>query len=252
MWPAQTTCRTGGGCRRTHPVDLQVVDATEVQLAVPTRVRYGEARHRCHWGSVTGDQVHTPPGCLRTRGLWPRADGGPSGDSARLSRQRSCRKDTRPGPRPRRCPAGPCGSRTTAASLEQERGRGESPVTRSGRPQAPLATPLLPQLGQQHSLHSPENGAAAALCSPRRQMVLCRLLPIPPTARGPHRRSAAEALRGLPLALRHIAHTPPCSASMPAPSAPARTVPSCLRAFARALTVQPAHRARAVSLSLSP
>lgn len=50
VWPAQTTCRTGGGCTHTHPVDLQVVDATEVQLAVPTRVRYGKHDTGVTWG----------------------------------------------------------------------------------------------------------------------------------------------------------------------------------------------------------
>lgn len=32
----------GRACTHTHPVNLQVVDATEVQLAVPTGVRYRE------------------------------------------------------------------------------------------------------------------------------------------------------------------------------------------------------------------
>ena len=50
VWPAQTTCRTGGGCTHTHPVDLQVVDDTEVQLAVPTRVRYGKHDTGVTWG----------------------------------------------------------------------------------------------------------------------------------------------------------------------------------------------------------
>lgn len=45
-----------------HPVDLQVVDATEVQLAIPTRVRYGEAQHHGHLGSGSGEQVQMSPG----------------------------------------------------------------------------------------------------------------------------------------------------------------------------------------------
>lgn len=40
-----------------HPVNLQVVDATEVQLAVPTPVRYGEAQRQGHLGSGSGEQA---------------------------------------------------------------------------------------------------------------------------------------------------------------------------------------------------
>lgn len=236
-----------------HPVNLQVIDATEVQLAVPTRVRYREGQHQCHLGSSSGAQVYTPS--RPSWGLGPRARGSPLVPA--LCAQ--CVAHT-PGLRARRrlnqshgqgSPTRPLGSRRQehlqsgrAGHLAlhppaQDRALREPSEMRLGHHQTPTHPPPAPAGSTARSAQPGNRGSPGCwrpLTTRRSSAEPAQLHPQPVGQLG---RSPAHCGSAGSLALGHTAHAPPCSASLPPPSAPARMVSSCLLSTARSVLDAP-------------
>lgn len=152
----------GAGAGPAHPVNLQVVDAAEVQLAIATRVFW--RKHSSQLARRPGWPGFWSPGLCS-----PRV--GPADVPLRTGQDAEWAAE-----------------QTTPVSLPAEessgpgRGLGEPSVT-GLKMTPPVSHPSLPWLGRQHDPHGPETWALPAVCCPSPPP--CRLLSPTRTSRRP-------------------------------------------------------------------
>lgn len=142
----------GAGAGPAHPVNLQVVDAAEVQLAIATRVFW--RKHSSQLARRPGWPGFWSPGLCS-----PRV--GPADVPLRTGQDAEWAAE-----------------QTTPVSLPAEessgpgRGLGEPSVT-GLKMTPPVSHPSLPWLGRQHDPRGPETWALPAVCCPSPPHVGC-------------------------------------------------------------------------------